>query len=322
MSRSAKSAEPDVAPKAALAPQLRRVNLDLLPVLHELLRTRSVTRTARAFGHTQPAISRALRQLREIFDDELLVPVGRGARLTPRAEALIEPLRQALGDVDRLLRPQAAFGPATERAHFLISTADYVTVLLSPILTELAAREAPGVSFEFAALPVVTLADLARVDAVLVPRPFGERLGKRVERVPLWQDDTVCIAAARNRRLPKRITPAEFQQARHVGYKMNPRVPARLRALLQPTAALETARVCTVPDFLVLGAIVARADCVALVPRRLAVELVRWRRLRIIEIDFPDSDFTMDACWSPAVAGRRGHAWLRNALVRAARQLG
>jgi Bacterial regulatory helix-turn-helix protein, lysR family len=60
----------------ALAARLRRVNLDLLPVLYELLRTRSVTRTARSFGMTQPAVSRALRQLRAAFEDELLVSLG------------------------------------------------------------------------------------------------------------------------------------------------------------------------------------------------------------------------------------------------------
>ena len=42
-----------------LAARLRKVDLDLLPVLHELLRTRSVTRTAQSFNMTQPAVSRA-----------------------------------------------------------------------------------------------------------------------------------------------------------------------------------------------------------------------------------------------------------------------
>jgi hypothetical protein len=56
-----------------LVARLHKVNLDLLPVLHELLRTRSVTRTAQSFHMTQPAVSRALRQLRDAFDDPLLV---------------------------------------------------------------------------------------------------------------------------------------------------------------------------------------------------------------------------------------------------------
>src|SRR5215475_6181672 len=92
------------ADERALAARLRRINLDLLPVLHELLRTRSVTRTARSFGMTQPAVSRALRQLRAAFDDPLLVSPGRNARLTDRAQAVATPLARTLGDLDLLLK--------------------------------------------------------------------------------------------------------------------------------------------------------------------------------------------------------------------------
>jgi len=88
--RIAKGYETGPVPAAAerdLAARLRKVNLDLLPLLHELLRTRSVTRTAQSFGMTQPAVSRALRQLRLAFDDPLLVSPGRNARLTDRAQS-------------------------------------------------------------------------------------------------------------------------------------------------------------------------------------------------------------------------------------------
>ena len=78
------------------AARLRKVNLDLLPVLHELLRTKSVTRTAQSFNMTQPAVSRALRQLRGALDDQLLVSSGRTAHLTDRAETLAGPLARTL----------------------------------------------------------------------------------------------------------------------------------------------------------------------------------------------------------------------------------
>jgi hypothetical protein len=72
-----------------LASRLRRVNLDLLPILHELLRTRSVARTACSFGLTQSPVSPALQQLRAAFEDELLVSLGRNVHLTKRAERLL-----------------------------------------------------------------------------------------------------------------------------------------------------------------------------------------------------------------------------------------
>ncbi|SKA06165.1 LysR substrate binding domain-containing protein [Enhydrobacter aerosaccus] len=305
-----------------LVARLHRVNLDSLPILHELLRTRSVTRTARSFGMTQPGISRVLRQLRTTFEDQLLVTIGREAQLTVRAEALIGPLHRALSEIGLLLDSTDPFDPATESVHVVIATADYVGLLLAPILAEICAAEAPHVVLEFTEARARNLGDLARVDFMIGPRAFGERLGKRVGSMPLWRDDIVCIAAESNPRIPARITAEQFQKARQVGMKSDPRVPLDIRLALQPTSALETSLVCTTPNFLVMGAIVEQADCVALVPRKVAQELMRSRRLRLVELAYPHRRLMIDAYWSLAASGKRGHAWFRSLLARAANRLG
>jgi LysR family nod box-dependent transcriptional activator len=304
-----------------LAARLRKVNLDLLPVLHELLRTRSVTRTARSFNMTQPAVSRALRQLRSAFDDPLLVAPGRNAQLTDRATALAGPLGRALGDLDLLLTPAGPFDPATEAVHLVINTADYVTQLLAPILTGICAREAPRVVLEFAAATTRNAEDLAEVDFMIGPRAFGQTLGKRVGALPLWRDEMVCIAAASNRAIPPRLTPAQFQGTRYVAFRRSLRMPQDLQNQLQPTSPLETAPVCTVPNFLVLGAIVEKSDCIALVPRKVARELAHGGKLRIVEIAYPRKQLFIDAYWSPATNSRRGRPWFRDLLSRAVAQL-
>jgi DNA-binding transcriptional LysR family regulator len=307
--------QPDVAVR------LRKVNLDLLPLLHELLRTRSVTRTAQAFGMTQPAASRALRQLRAAFDDPLLVSAGRTARLSERAEALAEPLADTLRDLNALLKPAAPFDPATEAVHLVINTADYVTQLLAPILSEICAREAPHVVLEFTWTGTRTAEDLARVDFMIGPRAFGQRLGKMLGSLPLWRDEMVCIAAANNAALPARLTPAQFQASRYVAFRRGLSVSPEVQTLLQPTSPLETAPVCTVPDFLVLGAIVEKSDCLALVPRKVARVLARGANLQVVEIAYPRKQLFIDAYWSPATETRRGRAWFRDLLRRAAARL-
>jgi DNA-binding transcriptional LysR family regulator len=313
---------PGIAEERGLAARLRRVNLDLLPILHELLRTRSVTRTARAFGMTQPAVSRALRQLRTAFDDELLVALGRDPQLTDRAEALAGPLHRALGEIDLLLRPAAPFDPATETLHVVITTADqdYVSLLLAPILAQICA-EAPEVVFEFVNTPMRTAEDLGRVDFLIAPRAFAEPLGKRIGAMPLWHDDIVCIAPAANTAIPDRITPEDYRHVRHAGFQPNTRIPPNIRALMQPTASFEAGGFCTVPDFLVLGAIVEKADCIALVPRKVAQELIRSRALRLVEIAYSRTRIFIDAYWSLAANGKRGHHWFRRILAEAASRL-
>ena len=304
-----------------LVVRLHRVNLDTLPILHELLRTRSVTRTARAFGMTQPGVSRILRQLRSTFEDQLLVPIGRGAQLTHRAEALVDPLHRALSEIGLLLDSTNPFDPAREAVHFVVTTADYVSLLLAPILAEICAIEAPHVVLEFTEARLRNPDELARIDFLIGPRAFGERLGKRIGSMPLWRDDIVCIAAEANRTIPSRISAEQFQQARQVGMKSDPRVPQDVRLQLQPTSAIETSLVCTTPNFLVIGAVVEQADCVALVPRKVAQELIRSRRLRIVELAYPHRRLMIDAYWSLAAGGKRGHAWFRGLLARAAKRL-
>ena len=90
---------------------------------------------------------------------------------------------------------------------------------------------------------------------------------------------------------------------------------------LQPTSPLEVAPVCTVPNFLVLGAMVARSNSIALVPLKVARELARTERLRIVEISWPRKHLFIDAYWSLAADSRRGRVWFRDLLARAAKQL-
>jgi DNA-binding transcriptional LysR family regulator len=57
---------------------LRRIDLNLLLTLHALLSERHVSRAALRLHRSQPAVSHALAQLREIFADPLLVRRGGG----------------------------------------------------------------------------------------------------------------------------------------------------------------------------------------------------------------------------------------------------
>ena len=57
---------------------LRNLDLNLLQPLHALLEERHVTRAAARTFLSQPAMSRALERLRDMFGDPLLVRSGRG----------------------------------------------------------------------------------------------------------------------------------------------------------------------------------------------------------------------------------------------------
>ena len=67
---------------------LRKIDLNLLPVLDKLFEFRHVSAAAQALGMSQPAVSRALQRLRSLFNDPLLVKVGTRYELTEKAKAI------------------------------------------------------------------------------------------------------------------------------------------------------------------------------------------------------------------------------------------
>ena len=124
--------------------QIARIDLNLLIALQVLLEERNVSRAAERLFITQPAMSKTLGRLREVFDDPLFIRSSHGVGPTPKALELERPLRGVLESVGKLVAP-SAFDPASYSGEFVIATSENVgTVIMGPLMG-LLAREAPGI---------------------------------------------------------------------------------------------------------------------------------------------------------------------------------
>ena len=126
---------------------LARIDLNLLITLQVLLEEGSVSATADKLFLTQPAISKSLSRLREIFGDPLFTRCGRGLVATPMARSLREPLNSILGNVENLFLAEA-FDPATYKGKFTIAVNEFLDMVLLPLLVEDLAVSAPGILLE------------------------------------------------------------------------------------------------------------------------------------------------------------------------------
>ena len=177
-----------------LAARLRKVIN--LPVLHELLRTKSVTRTAQSFNMTQPAVSRAAAA--RPWSETVVLP-DRGPPTGRAGRAARPPAQRArpAAEARRPVRSGDRSGPSGDQHRRLCGPAPGAG------LTGICAREAPHVVLEFTWLPTRNAEDLALVDFVIGPRAFGQTLGKRSGSLPLWRDEMVCVASDRIARSPR-----------------------------------------------------------------------------------------------------------------------
>ena len=171
---------------------IKNTDLNLLKAFNALLDTRSVTRASERLGLTQPAVSGMLNRLRETFDDPLFVRAQRGVLPTPRAEALAEPLRRALGEIEALLQPDG-FDPATAERTIGIAATDYAQqVVLLPFLSGLR-TSAPGIRIAIRPVAMETLAldmEQGKTDFALVtPQMAPENLRAR----HLFEEHYTCV---------------------------------------------------------------------------------------------------------------------------------
>lgn len=124
---------------------LRNLDLNLLKVFDVVMSERSLTRAAQLLSLTQPAVSNALRRLRDALGDELLVRKGRNLEPTPRGQELWLAVRDTLKRLQNALEP-SVFEASSANTTFVLTMADATAAELMPPLVALITEQAPGIS--------------------------------------------------------------------------------------------------------------------------------------------------------------------------------
>lgn len=295
---------------------LRRINLNLLVTLDALLQARSATAAGESIGLTQPAVSAALSKLREIFEDELLVMVGRELRLTPRAERLQTQLKDALQSIEALLDKEH-FDPATWDGDFVIATADYMSVILLPHLVDVTSRLAPNATIRFTNLnrDAALNLKLDAIDMIIAPMPLVRDPMLMARHI--FSDRWLCAFRADGRFGESGVSLDEYLSGTHAcslidriqyGGKNDTSVPEvdGLRAQ-QHNAVL-------LPFYSALPFIVAQSDLFALIQQRLVDSFGTLLPIATCPppVALPDLEYAM--FWSPRMSRNAAHIWMRRVI--------
>jgi len=113
--------------------ELARIDLNLLIALQVLLEDGSVSRAATRLHITQPAMSKTLSRLRQVFADPLFTRSSHGMRPTPRAEELATGLEEVLAGVQRLVAG-SQFDPFASSGEINLALSEYIGLALLPEL--------------------------------------------------------------------------------------------------------------------------------------------------------------------------------------------
>jgi DNA-binding transcriptional LysR family regulator len=199
---------------AMLSRQLLHTDLNLLVALQILLEERNVTRAAERLEVSQPALSKTLQKLREIFDDELFTRTAHGLIPTPKAEQLGRGLPDALERLDAIFQP-AAFDPSSHDATFRLAMPAMFTEMLLPRLMERLAELAPGmrVISSDVSIDYQQKLKLAEIDFAIAA---VERTDTDVHAEPLRTIRPRCYMRRGHPLIGRKITLNEFLAYPHV----------------------------------------------------------------------------------------------------------
>lgn len=292
----------------------------LLRVFSTLMAERSVSRAAARLEQSQPAVSAALKRLRDILGDPLLVKDKQKMVPTERALQLEASVRVVLGEIESLLAPVAEFDPATTRLCFRIGTPDYLAPPLMASLVSYLRMTAPN-----ARLLLQPLGNDYDYEAALANGELDVVIGnwpqppEHLRMSILLEDEVVCLVSQAHPCAGAQLTVADYLNGAHV-------VPLAYSVMQRGVveshmAALRLSRQATVsvPYFGMAPGLVVGTDLIFTTSRHFAEHYARQLPLTVLRspIDFPVMRFYQ--LWHNRTQRSQSCAWLRSLLSAVAR---
>ena len=306
------------------AVNLARIDLNLLVHFDALLTERSVTRAAARVGIGQSAMSHNLARLRELFGDELLTRGPEGLRLTPRAVALIEPVRATLTHIRALVSTDRAFDPATAVRTFRFGLPDSMEVLIMPALLACLCEVAPGIHLRLYNIDSSRLLDDLDTDELDLAIGYDVFPQGQVhhKRRLLFTDGFLCVFNAERTGIVPPISLEDYVRLPHVLTNLRP--GRSVRGIVDEAlekVGLRRNVVLTTPRFLTVPSLVARAPVVVTMQARLARLFAAELGLNISPPPVELREVAVSLLWHASYDRDPAHKWLRQLIVRLAVEL-
>ncbi len=292
---------------------MEHLNLNLLRAMVTLLEEKNVTRAANRLHLTQSAMSRQLSQLRDYFDDPLLIREGNDYLLSARATQLLPRVQAILGDVDSL-RSEDSFDPESCQRQFSFACTDYVAQFIFPNVLSRFQREAPGISIVYEMWKPQWLSRLGQLPLDFVSTTTST-LPENLHSIFMGQDYPVCLMATshplsdeENPSLESLLT-YPFVRLNSGGDK-----DSFFDKILE-TKGLRRRVMFEVPFFSAAFQVVTKNQCLMILPAHIARNAANSFPVthRPLPVPVPENHFHL--CWHAQHERDPAHSWVRNCIA-------
>jgi DNA-binding transcriptional LysR family regulator len=195
-------------------------DLNLLPILVALYDELNVSGAGRRLGMSQPSVSKALRRLRDAFDDPLFVRGPRGLVPTPRAHAMVRAARPHLRHLQEDLLKEEVFDPATNAMPITLAVSDIAEMAFYPSIIEHFHRHAPKCVVKTVAASDDELAQGLESGEIDLAAGYHPALSRRNFRKRLLsRHGFACLLRSGHPQWNTRLATADYTAAEHIGVR-------------------------------------------------------------------------------------------------------
>ena len=300
------------------------LDLNLLRVFDAVMTEQNLTRAANLLAMTQPAVSNALRRLRDTLNDELVIRTAHGVKPTPRAEELWPTVRRALSELEAVITPET-FDVSRAQNTFRMAMVDATAALWLPSLVRTIMRDAPRIKIRM--MPLTTRdprAMLLRGDVDLAVGFFpgvtaqladGQGMVKsQISHERLYTGQYVCVMNKSHPLAKEELTLDKYCAADHLLVSLSGKPHAVIDDVLSGMGR-ERRILLTVNQFFTAGRIVVSSELITVLPRHLIAATGMTEALVVKELPFKPPDEHVDMLWHERDARNPAHKWLRAHLV-------
>lgn len=293
------------------------LDLNLLRVFDAVMTEQNLTRAAGHLAMTQPAVSNAIKRLRESLGDELLIRTAYGVKPTPRAEALWPAVRSALASLESAVAP-GSFDVSKAHATFRLAMADATAAFFLPSLMRSIEAEAPGINVRMVPLttreprPMLLRGDIDLAVGFFpgVAAQLSYETASPIRHERLYSGIYVCVMRRSHPLAKEELTLDNYCEANHLLVSFSGRAHGLVDEAL---AQLQRERriLLTVNQFFTAGRVVANSDLITVLPKHLIASTGMTDALVYKELPFPLPAVHLDMLWHERDARSPAHKWLR-----------
>ncbi|MGL0936745.1 LysR family transcriptional regulator [Vibrio vulnificus] len=299
---------------------MKNTDLNLIPIFVAIFEEQNLSKAAVRLDISQPAVSKALARLRDIYDEPLFNRSPSGVEPTSFAVDIYPAMLTAFKNFTSTLSASSEFEAKVSNRIFSIACVSVASYELMPQLLKQIRQHAPNISLEVHPLFTEDYESdlrLQRYDLIIDMAPRGWTTLK-VE--PIFSERLMVVCCADHPRIADACSVAQFLAEEHV-------VVSRWHARKSLMSAEDIADLAQrkiayrASGALEMLPVIYGSEYIGMLPESTINAFAGTYNIKAVSLPFDHDVYDLCAIWHPSRSSESAHQWLRNQLKAAVKVL-